>query len=84
MLLLWALVLVLTRSTYPQTVTQQSNTYPIYWSLVPTTPPAVVNTQTNTFGSCICKTLVGQCTPNCCCDTDCDTDTLNRYSICLI
>jgi hypothetical protein len=62
-------------------VTQQDGSYPIYWSLVPLIPPTVSNTQTSSFGSCICKTLIGQCTPNCCCDTDCDTDTLNRYGI---
>lgn len=47
-----------------------SGRYPVDWSLVPSTQPALSIPDNEELGPCICDLTVGSCDVNCRCDTD--------------
>jgi hypothetical protein len=57
-----------------------SGAYPIDWSLVPTTQPALSIPENTELGTCICDLTVGACDVNCACDADCSATEIARFS----
>lgn len=57
-----------------------SGAYPIDWSLVPDTQPALSIATDTELGTCICDLTVSACDVNCVCDADCSVTEINRFS----
>lgn len=69
---------------YVNGIGNYSVSYVVDWNAVPTTAPAVANTLTSSFGSCVCDLTENQCDANCCCDPDCSaTLVANTFTTCV-